>query len=93
MIPPADIATESATGSASATALDVTIGIDFGTSSAKMAFRELGNRNSILIPAPDGRYFWPTQVHLCDGCFYFLAKPRGQERRHCSLVEDAFGRD
>jgi hypothetical protein len=50
---------------------DVTVGIDFGTSALKVAFREFEGRRSILISSPQGEALWPAVVQISEGAFSF----------------------
>lgn len=54
----------------------IVIGIDFGTSSTKVAYRKLGDAKSWVLPAaqPDSRFPWfstPTVYQLRDGNVWF----------------------
>ena len=50
---------------------DVTVGIDFGTSSCKVAFREFGGQRSTLLPSPRGHLLWPCVVRVRGRRLYF----------------------
>jgi hypothetical protein len=55
--------------------LDVTVGIDFGTSSAKLAFREFGGRRSVLVPTGRRTLQWPCVIVVRDGRLHFADEP------------------
>lgn len=50
---------------------EATVGFDFGTSSTKVAFRDFGGLQSILVPPAADRLVWPSVVAVQDESLLF----------------------